>query len=96
MLPVNGPPNKFMFMRWPLYWGINLGIPHLLASSISTKTSKQASEQQDYYKDGEETHVYDNPDSLHNEIEMSPNVVYGAGDQKPSEIKMKKNQVYGL
>ncbi len=38
----------------------------------------------------------DNLDSLHNEIEMSPNVVYGAGDQKPSEIKMEKNQVYGL
>ncbi len=32
-------------------------------------------------------------DRLHNEIEMSPNVVYGAGDQKPSETKM-KNQVY--
>ncbi len=38
----------------------------------------------------------DNPDSLHNEIGMSPNVVYGAGDQKHSEIKMEKNQVYGL
>ncbi len=37
----------------------------------------------------------DIPDRLHNEIEMNPNVVYGAGDQKPSEIKMKKNQVYG-
>ncbi len=37
-----------------------------------------------------------NPDGLHNEIEMSPNVVYGVGDQKPSEIKMEKNQVYGL
>ncbi len=41
----------------------------------------------------EETQVYDNPDSLYNEIEMSPNVVYGASD---GEIKMKKNQVYGL
>ena len=72
---------------------------HLLATSISTKASKQASEKQEYdnvNKDEEETHVYDNPDRLHNEIEMSPNVVYGAGDQKPSEIKMKKNQVYGL
>ncbi len=44
----------------------------------------------------EETQVYDNPDSLHNEIEMSPNVVYGAGDQKPREIKMTRNQVYEL
>ncbi len=59
-------------------------------------------DQQEYYnvtRDGvtmEETQVYSNPDRLHNEIEMSPNVVYGAGDQKPSEIKMEKNQVYGL
>ena len=45
------------------------------------------------------THAYEdviNPDRFRNEIGMSPNVVYGAGDQKPSEIKMKKNQVYGL
>ncbi len=44
----------------------------------------------------EETQVYDNLDRLHDEIEMSPNVVYGAGDHKPSKIKMEKNQVYGL
>ncbi len=47
----------------------------------------------------EGTQVYEDidiPDRLPNEIQMSPNVVYGAGDQKPSEIKMKKNQVYGL
>ncbi len=77
---------------------------HILATSISdTKASEQALDQQEYYnvtRDGVtmvETHVYDNPDRLHNEIEMSPNVVYGAGDQKLSEIiKMKKNQVYGL
>ncbi len=72
---------------------------HLLATSISTKASKQASKKQEYdnvNKDEEETQVYDNPDRLHNEIEMSPNVVYGAGDQKSNEIKMKKNQVYGL
>ncbi len=71
---------------------------HLLAISISdTKTSEQALDQQEYYnvtRDG--VTIYDNPDRLHNEIEMSPNVVYGAGDQKPGEIKMKKNQVYGL
>ncbi len=59
-------------------------------SSISdTKTSELASDQQEYYnvtKDRmttRETQIYDNPDRLHNEIEMSPNVVYGAGDQKP-------------
>ncbi len=45
------------------------------------------------------TRIYEDidiPDRLPNEIEISPNVVYGAGDQKPSEIKMEKNQVYGL
>ena len=31
-----------------------------------------------------------------NEIEMRPNVVYRAGDQKPSGIKMKKNQLYSM
>ncbi len=43
----------------------------------------------------EGTQVYEDidiTDRLPTVIEMSPIVVYGAGDQKPSEIKMKKNQ----
>ncbi len=76
--------------------------PSLNFYVIDTKTSEQALDQQEYYnvtRDGvtmEETQVYDNPERLHNEIVMSPNVVYGAGDQKPREIKMMGNQVYGL
>ena len=55
--------------------------PCFLHLCQDTKTSEQTSEQQEYYnvtKDGvtmEKTQIYDNPDRLHNEIEMSPMVL---------------------
>ncbi len=55
--------------------------PSISTNTVCTKTPEQALDQQEYYnvtRDGvtmEESHVYDNPDRLHNEIEMSPNVL---------------------
>ncbi len=54
---------------------------------FSSKNSEQTSDQQGYEEEvvTEVTQDYedvDNPDRLYGEIEMRPNVVYGAGDQR--------------
>ncbi len=68
-----------------------------LSPTKGIESSEQASDQQVYKVEAitQDYEEIDIPDRLHNEMEMNPNVVYGAGDQKPSEIKMKMNQVYG-